>query len=408
MRDVTGRLSASLQDVSPGNHIIMGKFLRCGLPFVCVFVAITGSSRAEDEGKKVASDGRQSAPIPAAEVSPEQDRMLLDHLKQHHQPAVDFVVSQFRKHDLVLLGETHQVAENCRFVATLIEPMYRAGVRTLALEFIRSRFNDDLHKLTTSPKFDEELVKRLFRQGPWATWGFQDYAEIHRAAWQLNHGLPADAPKFRVIGIDSEWSQYEYWFGERDHEEIFLERVARERHMTDIIKTECLERDEKALVHIGRDHTYTKHGIRLAKVLTDEYGSRIKQVALHTAWPCRDGRAPITGVLEGLAVRAGGGQPIGFEIIESPLARLNDRTFIHWERLPEATLADFAQSYVFLEPVDELHGMTWIHGFISEENFEQARAIALKARWVQEEEAETPDGLDRALQRKFRGELRGK
>jgi hypothetical protein len=47
-------------------------------------------------------------------------------------------------------------------------------------------------------------------------------------------------------------------------------------------------------------------------------------------------------------------------------------------------------------------------GFINEENFEQARTIALTMGWVPEEDAETPDKLDRALERKFRGELRSK
>jgi hypothetical protein len=381
----------------------MATSLRCGLLFLCVLIAITGSSRAQDEQD---GDAAKSASIPAADVSPEQDRMLLDHLKQHHEPAVDFVVGQFQEHDLVLLGETHQVAENCRFVASLIEPMYEAGVRTLALEFVRSRFNDDLRELMSTREFDEEVVKRVFRQSPWATWGFQEYAEIHRAAWRFNRSLPADAPKFRLIGIDSDWSQYEYWFGQLDRGQIFQKGLERERHMTDVIKTNCLEKNEKALVHVGRDHTY-KHGIRLGKVLADQYGTRVRSVAFHSAWPSRDGPAPITEILEGLAIRAGGGQPIGFDI-ESPLARLKDRSYIHWEYMPDAKLADFVQGYVFLKPVDELHGMTWISGFITEENFEQARAIALKMKWVDEEEAETPESLDRALQGKFCGERRGK
>lgn len=384
----------------------MGQSLRCVFLCGCLLVAVTGTSRAQDEA--VGGAGRQSDAIPAADILPAQEEMLLDYLKKHHQPAVDFVVSQFEKHDLVLVGETHQVAENCQFVAALIEPMYHAGVRVLAIEFNRSRFNDDLHRLTTSPTFDEGLLKHIFRQSPWATWGFQEYAEVHRAAWRLNRSLPPDAPQLRVIGIDSEWSQHEYWLDQKDRAQVFRERIERERHMTEVIKTECLEKNEKALVHIGRDHTYTNSGIRLATVLTKEFGSRIKQVALHSAWPSRSGPAPLTDILERLAVGAGGGEPIGFDIVSSPLARLNDRSFVHWERMPKATLADFAQSYVFLKPVDELHGMTWIRGFICDENFEPARTIALKMSWVSKDEAQTPQQLDQALERKFCGARRGR
>ena len=39
------------------------------------------------------------------------------------------------------------------------------------------------------------------------TWGYQEYIDLYKAAWQLNHGLPAGAPPFRVVGLNVR----QYW-----------------------------------------------------------------------------------------------------------------------------------------------------------------------------------------------------
>ena len=62
---------------------------------------------------------RETNPLQVDAVAAEQEEMLLAHLRGHHLPAAAYVVGQFQKHDVVLLGEDHQIADNCRFVSFL-------------------------------------------------------------------------------------------------------------------------------------------------------------------------------------------------------------------------------------------------------------------------------------------------
>ena len=378
------------------------------VPFMFLALAVVTSAgwslvRADEiQRSDPAKPGGQGT-LQVDDVSAELEKSLLAHLQQHHQPAVEFVVNQFKKHDVVLLGEDHQIAENCRFVSSLIEPLYRNGVRTLAWEFTRSSFNDEVSKLVTADEFDDDLANQLLRRGPWPTWGYQEYVDILRAAWSLNHNRPAGALPFRIIALDSDWSQYELWFGNLDRMQSFQKIFNREKHMTKVLKAESFAKKEKALVHIGYAHTVTGQGAFMGKVLTDEFGARVKQVTLHRGWRRQDGTAPVSDLIERLAVRAGGGKPIGFHLVNSPLGHLADSSALVFRFSPKATLADVSQSYVYLNSRNKLHGVKWIPGFIVEENFEQARAIATKMKWIRKGAARTPEELDAALQQRFAG-----
>ena len=238
-----------------------------------VFALLTSLAYTWPSLAQVAADSEQTnlvTDIAAATLSERQVTQLQSYLQKHQQPAVEFVVDLFRSSDLVLLGEQHQVAENCRFVSSLIKPMYESGVRTLFWEFARSEFNADIERLVTSSTFDDKLAYRIMRNGAWPTWGYQEYVDILRAAWRLNSSLPAGSPPFRVIGIDSDWSQYELWFGKQDRMAQFKTVIAREKHMIRITKSQSLAKNEKALVHIGYAHTLTNSGERLGTVLSKE------------------------------------------------------------------------------------------------------------------------------------------
>lgn len=116
--------------------------------------------------------------IKASAMTAEQEEELLKHLRQNHKPAIDFVVGKFAKHDVVMLGETHQVAENCKFVQSLIGPLYGRDVRLMIWEFTRSRQDKDLNRLLIADKFDQALAAAIFRDHPWATWGYKDYVDV--------------------------------------------------------------------------------------------------------------------------------------------------------------------------------------------------------------------------------------
>ena len=140
-------------------------------------------------------------------------------------------------------------------------------------------------------------------------------------------------------------------------------------------------------------------------MLTDEFGARVKQVTLHRGWHRRDGSAPLSDLLGRLAAKSRDGDPIGFELSNSPLGQLTDPTAGAFQLAKDATLAEVSQSYVFLRPLKRLQRVKWIPGFIVEENYKHARAIAARMAWIQESDVNNPKELDEALSRRFNGQL---
>lgn len=262
-------------------------------------------------------------------------------------------------------------------------------------EFSRESHNEQLEALVTSESFDDELAIELFRDGPWPTWGFREYVDILRAAWSLNQSLPDDAEPFLVIGMDSDWDQYTLWFESPDPQKSFEIRMNREKTMINAVKTHALEAGEKALVHVGFDHSVTCHGERLATVLTREYGSRIFQVVLHCVHHEANDKVVLNDFLDELLAEASGGEPVGFDILGSPLAGVYDRNTIYYMAARQNGLGAFVQGYVFLNPIDDLHKCSWIDGFITDEHLDEAIAVARKLRWIgDDEEITTAEALN--------------
>jgi hypothetical protein len=304
-----------------------------------------------------------------------------------------YVVSKFAAHDLVLLGETHEVKENCEFVAALVAPLYKAGVRTLGTEFVRSRFNDRLAGIVTAAEYDEPAVADLFRRGPWPTWGYREYLDIVRAAWAFNRTLPAGAEPFRVVGLDADWKQVELL--RATAAERFKIVTGREEHMARVIEREAFGKKAKALVHIGFAHT-VRQGERLAAKLSRKTGGRMFQVCLHHQMPGGD-TPRFTGFIEevvaGAEVKA-----VGFDVAGSPLAGLRDEQGQYFRMLGRgSTFQDFAQGYVLLKPARELTPVSWVKGFIVPDTFAEAKEVAEGLGWVEKGKHKTAAELDAAL-----------
>ena len=305
-----------------------------------------------------------------------------------------YVASRFATHDLVLLGETHEVKENCEFVAALVGPLHRAGVRTLCTEFVRSRFNDRLAKIVAAADYDEPAVVDLFRRGPWPTWGYQEYLDVVRAVWAFNRTLPAGAEPFRVVGIDGDWKQADLLKGTAA--ERFKMVAAREEHMAGVVEREVFGKKARALVHIGFAHT-VRHGDRLAAKLARKHADRMFQVCLHHEMPGPDGPARFTGFVEEV-VAAAGRKAVGFDVAGTPFGNLRDDGGQYFRMLgKDRTFRDFAQGYVVLKPARELTPVRWVTGFIVPDTFAEARAVAEALGWVEKGKHTTAAELDAAL-----------
>lgn len=323
---------------------------------------------------------------------------LAAYLRESGKPPVDYLTMKLKSHDLILLGETHRIADNCVLIARNLAPLYhKAGLRIFLTEFINSSKNDQLHQLVTANEFDSRLAVDLMRDYGTGIWGFQEYLDILRAAWQLNHELPEDAERLRVVGIDNDWGSQP---PTRDRSQQFQNRLAREQHMIGVVRDHALQPGRKSLVHIGRDHTYTNHGVRLGTVLAKEADGRLFQVVLHHQYPCKPSPGQIESLLDRVVASAADGA-VGFDLMGSPFADLQDPTCMYWMMMPETGLGDIMQGYIYLRPAGDLRSVSWIEGFINTENFDRAKRFAAQVGWIEKEAVQTPRELDAVLSKRF-------
>jgi hypothetical protein len=335
-----------------------------------------------------------------------EDATLAKHFTDHGLAPVVYLETKLKAHDVVFVGETHWIRENCELVSSAVEPLYRkAGLRRLATEFLRTRHMKRMNGIVTAKTFDEKAVIEIFRDAPWPTWGFRDYLDIFRAVWAVNASLPEDAERLLVIGLDNDWKQTDLWFGDMNRRERFESTVAREKHMTKVLDEQAFVAKKKTLVHVGASHAVTCHGIRLATVLRKKYGPRLFQVHLHDRIPAGRKTSSLTDRLERL-ITLSGGKPLGFDVVGSPLAGWADPAAIWWRMAPKAKFSDLAMGYVYLKPHAKLRRARWIEGFITEEHFKEARAVAEKCGWTAPGECETAEQLDAKLAKRFDGSVR--
>lgn len=77
---------------------------------------------------------QEESPVPAttdiADVTDEFREECISYIRDQGAMPNEYLVSKFASHDVIILGETHHIRENCRFIARSLAPLYhQAGVR---------------------------------------------------------------------------------------------------------------------------------------------------------------------------------------------------------------------------------------------------------------------------------------
>jgi hypothetical protein len=332
-------------------------------PAVCVW----GETAAGGDVVVEISDGSQT---PSASY--------LESLRASAKDPIDYIVSKFQKHDLVMLGEEHGVRENCLFVASLLEPMYRrAGVRRFATEFVRSRNAERVNRLVTAGEYDRKEAISIMRDYAWPTWGYQEYMDILEAVWRVNTGRPQSNPPLLIVPLDSDWSQHDLFFERTSAKERFEIMLQRERHMSAQLTEQVFASGNKALVHIGYLHSLTNQGERVGTMLRRAQGERVFQVCLHHGFAARGKASAVAQMIERVAGELGREQ-LGFDVVGTPFAHLRDPRNMAFTYGGKRTFRELAEGYVMLRPLEQLHPVHWIDGFIDDANFKEALEVASK------------------------------
>lgn len=321
---------------------------------------------------------------------------LEDWLDAHGMPPQEFVLDLFQDHDVVFLGEQHRIRHDVLFVQSLVAPLYGAGVRTLATEFGRRVDQGLIDSLLAAPEWNEELGRTIVRQ-QFSPWGFREYVDIYRAAWELNRSLPADAPPFRILGINNA-PDFSVVRTQADRNDDAIKKKIwhgeTEKDWAAVI-IQAVDEGEKVLVYCGFHHAFTKYrqpivrdgrfirfddSKRAGNYVYDALGERAVTIYLHAPWDGLEGYGygftyPADGVIDALMLgRKGGPRPIGFRLADSPFGKLAVQNAVYRHGYEDFRLGDLCDGWIYTKPVSKFEGVTPIKDWITEENLEAARS----------------------------------
>ena len=266
---------------------------------------------APAESPQATTSSQADAPLDEAMV-----KTAADYLVKHYQTPEDYVVSKFKDHDIVFLGETtHGLKQNMLFLQKLIPLLYKAGIYNLGFEMLEQDDQAEADRLINAPTYDNNKALELeFHWDPGVGWTMQEYADVFRAAWKVNHNLPKGAPRFRIVGIDMkpDWAlikpgdayttraaRWNAWMGSN--------QISRNVWMVQVVRYEFINKHLKALMYDGSGHVtldVTKDqreetGLRFSSAheLWRKYGNRITTIEIHSTTAQDRVTAPVIAVL---------------------------------------------------------------------------------------------------------------
>ncbi|MFO7782133.1 MAG: hypothetical protein R6W94_10955 [Spirochaetia bacterium] len=319
---------------------------------------------------------------------------------------ITFVLDALDDHRAVFLGEFPQIAEHPRFLAELVPLLPEHGVRAVGVDFALARDQVLIDRLTTGPEYDEDLAHRILRRRL-PIWGYREYAEVFRAAWELNRGRP-ETDRIRIIGLNvmddqrpTQLPREERPTGAELGRALFPNGLP-DRGMARTA-LEALETiDGPVLLYAGARHAFTRFrdleyenrmaelgfpdARRAGNILQAELGEDIVTVYLHGPWPDEQGRNGLTfaagGLIDAIVEEAADaseeaaeeGPRFAIPISGSPLAEHYIEHGDYAKLRDGFSFGDLTDAYVVLAPTGELSAATPIEDFITEANIESARA----------------------------------
>jgi hypothetical protein len=340
------------------------------------------------------------------------------------------VVRSFDAHEVVFLGEYNLIREHAALVKDLIPTLHDAGVRSLGVEYALSESQPDIDALLAAPAWDEAKARRIAFD--WKViWGFQEYIDIYRAAWQLNRSLPAGSQPFRIVGLDvrKNWELIKTPQDAKNAEVLHrvLAAGVPDEHMAEVIQREFLDKGEKALVYCSLQHAFTRYRSAeygktmkekgfsetrwAGNILYDRVGTRVATLALHAPWPDNTAQTrlayPVGGAIDTLLLTLPADrQAAGWDTAGTPIGGLAIDSGEFATGHPNLTLAGLCDGYIATGPLTSLHAATAIPDFVPADeseyaarNFPGPKPEKLDAAMINTDIGELAQALEQALRR---------
>lgn len=342
--------------------------------------------------------GCSTTKTPLPDVDPEVKAKLIKYIENNYLTPEDYIINKFRDHDIIFIGEWHRIKHDVQLIQNLIPRLYDAGIYTLATEYARREDQYLIDSLLYGKQYNQKLAEKItFLQ--FVHWGYQEYVDIFKAAWQLNQNLPAGSRKFRILGLNDslDWSIIKTQ-EDRENDEI-KKRVWQgggEYFWAQVILNEVVAKGEQALVYSGIHHAFTEYQqpiynvsenkfirfetARMGNFVFKQIGKSAVTIFLHAPWVSAEGYSkkavyPVDGVIDAvMAELPPSDQRVGFDTKGSPFGELTSQTSFYKYGYDIFTLEMFCDGYIFQKPFSKYEGVTPIKGFVNAENLDYARS----------------------------------
>jgi len=320
---------------------------------------------------------------------------LVQFLKGNSTSPEDYIVGKFKDHDVVFVGEWHRIRHDVELIHNLIPLLFRAGVHNLGIEFADYVDQADIDALITAKTYDENAARRLqFRQ--FVVWGFCEYIGIYRKVWELNRSLPANGPRFRIVGLNAQ-TRYDLMQAKMTAElrrQVFPYGDG-DAYMAGVIEKEFFGKNEKALVYSGAHHAFTRYRQpnydfgrkvlrelvenRMGNIVYRKHPERVFTVMLHYPFSEENNFnqfVPPAGGAIDMAMASFPGKRVGFDTNGTPFGRLRSPGTYYALGYDDFRLAQLCDGWVYQKPFADYEGVTPDPNFITDANVDEAnRAV---------------------------------
>jgi hypothetical protein len=284
-----------------------------------------------------------------------------------------YILRNFKTHDVIFLGEPHKVREHLEFLKELLPLLQQNGISILFFEFTAYEDTHLMDSLLNAPSFDRQTGNRLVGSSLW-DWNYKEYVDVLEEAWKMNRKTGPE--KFRIIGMNNKT----FWSNDRN-------RLWQEKDWSDVIIKEAIAKNKKALVYCGTHHAitqfqqpYTVGGTYQGKASKDRVGHHIYNaignktmtIWLHYIWP--DGNykmrcAPCNGFFDSLYYTASVNKsPFAFDTHKSQLGEISDSLSLYSLGSKSIKLKEIADGYIVLKPIHELSFISPVKDFVDDKN----------------------------------------
>jgi hypothetical protein len=296
---------------------------------------------------------------------------------------------------VVFLGEVHRIKHDVEFVQDLIPYLHSNGIFYLGTEFARREDQCLIDSLITGLAYDEALARQImFQQSVF--WGYREYLDIFRAAWEVNSGIGDGVERFRILGLNG---SPEWWHIETDEDRDNPEVMKKVWHgegedlWARVILDSVVDRGGKILVHCGIHHAFTEFkqpvvaggefirfdDSRAGNHVFSEIGKRTITVFLHAGWYDAMGYSgpmvpPADGIIDAVMEHIDPAYiPVGFDTRGTPFGDLPGETSLYGHGYDNFTLATFCDGYIYHGPFPDYEPATPIPDFVNGTNIDYAR-----------------------------------